>query len=219
VKYKAGDTVRIRSKEWIDAQEKDEDGDIRLPDSYFFSTMMQEYCGRIAKVVRAVEDRYELDIDETAHFWSEHAFDPSYTPDELLSAEDAIRAMLDGETLYNEKGHEYRWVKDHAHFIKSTDHEFSEGAVYYFDDLHRHSAKRERPMTRWEILAWVNSEASRGWFARIKKTNGSWGNWKYPMTFDYTCTGETDFNYQRARLLPDLSGIDESTIQGFEVEE
>jgi hypothetical protein len=25
--------------------------------------------------------------------------------------------------------------------------------------------------------------------------------------------------YQRARLLPDLSGVDESTIQGFEVEE
>jgi hypothetical protein len=26
-------------------------------------------------------------------------------------------------------------------------------------------------------------------------------------------------NYVRARLLPDLSGVDESTIQGFEVEE
>jgi hypothetical protein len=204
VKHKAGDVVRIRSKEWIDAQEKDGDGGIPLPDGYFFSMMMQGYYGRIAKVLRVVNDRYELDIDDTAHYWSEHTLDPDYNPDELLPAEDAIRAMLAGETLYDEHG---------------LSHSYTDPEIRGFYNLRRRPPKRKRPMTRWEILAWSNSEASRGWFARIKKTNGSWGDWKYPMTFDYTCTGETDFNYQRARLLPDLSGIDESTIQGFEVEE
>jgi hypothetical protein len=33
MKYEVGDVVRIRSREWIDAQEKDEDGRICRPDA------------------------------------------------------------------------------------------------------------------------------------------------------------------------------------------
>jgi hypothetical protein len=71
---------------------------------------------------------------------------------------------------------------------------------------------RTRSMTRWEILSWVNSPASQNWVVR---TEGS-GNWNQPQYFSYSL-GED--RYQRARLLNNLSGIDESTIQGFEVEE
>jgi hypothetical protein len=67
-------------------------------------------------------------------------------------------------------------------------------------------------MTRWEILAWANSEASRGWLVRGEGSD----TWYVPQFYTYT----DDINgFQRARLLPDLSGIDEDTIQGFEVEE
>jgi hypothetical protein len=40
--------------------------------------------------------------------------------------------------------------------------------------------------------------------------------WKPPQFFSYNMDLD---EHQRARLLPDLSGVDEDTIQGFEVEE
>jgi hypothetical protein len=66
-------------------------------------------------------------------------------------------------------------------------------------------------MTRWEVLNWIISEASRGWVVR----DSSYA-WVPPQFHSYTVAIS---DYQRARLLPDLSGVDEDTIQGFEVEE
>jgi hypothetical protein len=212
MKYKAGDIVRIRPKEWIDAQEKDKDGDIKnVASMACFINSMFRYAGRIARIIAAQEKYYDLDIDGGKCCWEEWMFDPEFNPDEPLSADDAIRAMLDGETLYNEKGHEYRWVKKRSHFIKSTDHEFTEGAVYYFDGLCRRPAKRKRPYTQEEAKAWAESEDSLGWMARISEDNV----WNFPRNLGY---GYYIPDYQRARLLPDNSGIDESTIQGFEIE-
>jgi hypothetical protein len=71
--------------------------------------------------------------------------------------------------------------------------------------------KRKRPMDRLEIIAWANSEESLGWMTQC---GGSL--WTFPRHFSYT--GESE-DYRRARLLPDLSGVDPDTIQGFEVEE
>jgi hypothetical protein len=67
-------------------------------------------------------------------------------------------------------------------------------------------------MTRWEILAWVGSEDSRGWL--VKAYEG--GPWMAPQFFEYR--DDHLPKYQRAKLRPDLLMIDESTIQGFEVE-
>jgi hypothetical protein len=65
-------------------------------------------------------------------------------------------------------------------------------------------------MTRWELLAWANSEASRGWL--VSAGGSDWGS---PQ---YFCYNMEEDRYQRARLLPDLSGIDENTVEGFEIE-
>jgi hypothetical protein len=67
-------------------------------------------------------------------------------------------------------------------------------------------------MTRFEILGWANSKKSRGWV--VSQDGGD--IWNAPQFFSYDL--ESD-RYQRARLLPDFSGVDEDTIQGFEVEE
>ncbi|MDR2049679.1 MAG: hypothetical protein LBP69_09530 [Treponema sp.] len=207
LEYKKGDTVRIRSKEWMDAQKKDNDGDITRGDSVFFHPMFQ-YAGKLAVITQADTDSsYKLDIDVGHWWWCGWMFDPDFQDGEPLSAEDAIRAMLDGETLYDTEGHAYWYVEDRSGFW--TNHGC---CVDKFDGLCRRPAKRKRPMTRFEVLNWANSEASRGWVVRHSDT-GFWWTPQYPSYI------ESDFeNYQRARLLPDLSGVDEDTIQGFEVE-
>jgi hypothetical protein len=227
LKHKVGDTVRIQTYEWIDMQEKDGSGSIFVNNTAFVKNMFR-YAGKTAEIIKADEKHvyYKLSVDNGEWDWQDWMFDPDYkSEDEPLSPEDAIRAMLDGETLYNKKGHAYRWDKKYAHFTKTTDHEFTEGAVYFFDGLCRRHGKHKRPMTRWEILAWAGSEESRGWLVRGKYIgNGDlWGSWELPWRYRYDtmeCMLDKGvYEYQRARLLPDLSGIDESTIRGFEMDE
>jgi hypothetical protein len=79
-----------------------------------------------------------------------------------------------------------------------------------FTDLRRRPAKRRRLMTDEEASTWANSEESHGWMVR---TFGF--EWSFPSAFAYTCGMKS---YERARINADLSGVDESTIQGFEVE-
>jgi hypothetical protein len=153
-------------------------------------------------------------------------FDPDYRPeDEPLSAKDAILAMVDGgETLYDKSGNEYYWDKGDKRFYHRYLDTASLNAVVRFNDVYYRPARRKRPMTRWEILAWATSEESRGWLVRSRFIGdvGFWRQWDLPQRFSYdTCEGMADdglFEYQRARMLPDNSGIDESTIQGFEIE-
>jgi hypothetical protein len=126
-----------------------------------------------------------------------------------LSHKDAFQAMLNGETLYDKDGVRYMWsgvaflADNHGRFYRMND-----GPSLYRRSL----KKRTRDMTRWEVLDWANSEASWGWL--VKLCNGK--TWHIPQMFDY----DRDLSeFRRARLLPDKSGIDESSIQGFEVEE
>jgi hypothetical protein len=214
--YKEGDTVRIQSKEWIDAQEKDDDGGTDYLSRYApFSADMQTYAGKTAKIIRRDNDNeyYELDIDKAANVWQDWMFDPDYKADEPLSAKDAIIAMVrDGETLYAEfkdSGKvEYCFNKAESCF------ETSDGTRYRLGDLaglRRSPARRKRPMTRWEVLDWANSEASRGWVVKYKDDG-----WALPQCQSYP--EDVLDKYQRARLRSDLSGVDESTIQGFEAE-
>jgi hypothetical protein len=124
---------------------------------------------------------------------------------EPLLAVDAVIAMVrDNETLYSKDGDvKYSW--DGGCF-KAVDESIGRvEVVYTFDDetFYRRPVKRKRLMTRWEILDWANSKASWGWVVRLGTI------WESPQYFDYCVDIE---KYQRARLLPDLSGVDESTV-------
>jgi hypothetical protein len=66
------------------------------------------------------------------------------------------------------------------------------------------------------MMNWANSKASRGWVVRENAQHfDPQGGWVPPQHLEYSL-GIDD--YQRARLKSDLTGIDESTIQRFEVE-
>jgi len=128
-----------------------------------------------------------------------------------LSPEEAIRAMLDGETL-TASGVRYMWHADKGAF--SDIHKDYPICTFY--GLCRLPQKKTRPMDTFECLAWVNSPDSIGWMVSKKPSERhEWEPWDIPHRFSYdSCSS----SYRRARVLPDKSGIDESTIQGFVVE-
>jgi hypothetical protein len=157
------------------------------------------------------ENRYRIDLDNGRHLWEEDEFDPGYRPDDPLSPEDAIRAMLDGETLYDDAGRKCRWASEGKYFALTAPVWPKIWDIRELPVLYRRPKNRKRIMDRLEIIAWVNSEKSLGWMAQC---GGS--IWTFPRHFSYT--GESE-DYQRAHLLPDLSDVDPDTVQRFEVEE
>jgi hypothetical protein len=178
---------------------------------------MFEYAGRTARITRLSDGGYRLDIDNGEWHWEDWMFDPDYNPAvEPLSAIDAIIAMARGkETLYDEEGRKHFFEEDksdrrYGRLVFLNEDGIAETACT-FTGLCRRQEKRTRDRTRWEILAWANSEESRGWVVNFDNSD-----WVSPQCRSYS--GELK-NYRRARLLPDLSGIDESTICGFEAEE
>jgi hypothetical protein len=213
IKYKEGDTVQIQSKEWMSAQEKNEDGAIVLVGENTIVTDMFCYAGKQAKVLAVNVGaegsvRYRLDIDSGKWWWTNGMFVLQHN--ELLSAKEAIIAMLKGETLYDGEGDLNYFNEDKGWFEFVAAGDINHGWSFE-GHLSREPRKRERGMTEDEMCAWVYSDESLGWMVR----SGS-REWGFPRSFIYNL--EKEF-YQRARLLPDQSGIDEDTIQGFEVEE
>jgi hypothetical protein len=215
-KYKVGDTVRIRSKAWIDAQEKDAYGYILAPKgcSMDMLTEQQTHAGEAAEIRSVDADgTYQISTDNEYLWWAGWMFEDSAEPD-MLSPEEAARALLNKEILVCNNGFEYRWWFDRFVFYKpplQSSADMRNASV--LPNLRRRSAKRKRPMNRWEALSWANSEASRGWVVASQDYAMVWTS---PQCFHYD--GDLS-DYKRARLLPDLSGVDESTIQGFEVED
>jgi hypothetical protein len=133
-----------------------------------------------------------------------------YMCSEPLSLVDAVIALVqDGETLYDKDGWAVFWNKHKKEFVLNNG-EISI-AHKWLTGLCRRPEKRKRLMTNDEAIAWASGSESLGWMVRYTR-----GPWMFPRSYEFT---KTIREYQRARMLPDLSGIDESTIQGFEVEE
>ncbi|MDR0639230.1 MAG: hypothetical protein LBG27_10110 [Spirochaetaceae bacterium] len=193
MKHKVGDPVRIRSKEWMDAHGKNKPPFV--PDMF-------DYAGQISTITMVDDDEtYKLAVDGEEYWWKDWMFDPDYSEGGPLEEEDAIKAMLDGDTLYDREGNPRR---------------FSDDEIESFMRLYRIPPKRKRLMNRGEAMDWAGSEASRGWAVRNAYPDGSTSDWSPPQYFQYS---EDIEHYQRVRVRPDLSGVDEDTIQGFEEEE
>lgn len=69
MKYKVGDKVKIKSKEWYD-KEKDEDGCVKRNDIYFMNAM-SIYCGRHAVIKSIGLDTYDIDSDGGSFLWTD----------------------------------------------------------------------------------------------------------------------------------------------------
>lgn len=85
MELKVGDKVRIKSKEWYNAN-KDEDGHI-FSCGVVFTPMKAEYCGQEATITYVDNDNTcHIDIDKYNNWWTEAMFEPaaekeSVTPD------------------------------------------------------------------------------------------------------------------------------------------
>jgi hypothetical protein len=84
--------------------------------------------------------------------------------------------------------------------------------------------KKNRSWDTFECLVWAGSDESRGWMVRRRYIGDDvWGQWDIPQRFRYDTQEEFGgpgvIKYQRARVLPDKSGIDESTVERFVMEE
>lgn len=75
MKYKVGDKVKIKSREWFDAQDKDEDDNVCIEGKESFVEYMAEYCGQTATVIRVVKNFYVLDIDDGDWCWQDWMFE------------------------------------------------------------------------------------------------------------------------------------------------
>lgn len=74
MKYKVGDKVRIKSREWYDNnKDKDCDGDI-LCRGIYFDHDMRPYCGKSATITN-VADTYSIDLDNGKFCWTDEMFE------------------------------------------------------------------------------------------------------------------------------------------------
>lgn len=77
MKYKVGDKVKIKSKDWY-LNNKDGFGSVHLKKDIFVDSMAV-YCGMEAKIVGFDDggDEYIIDIDDREWSWTDEMFDDS----------------------------------------------------------------------------------------------------------------------------------------------
>ena len=83
MKHKVGDTVKIKSIDWFNAQEKDSDGDIHIysvNNIVYFTKDMSNYCSKEAKIedIRIDDNIYFLDVDKRCYEWTDDMFDETF---------------------------------------------------------------------------------------------------------------------------------------------
>jgi hypothetical protein len=171
-------------------------------------------CYKCGEEIEELDRSY--DLCEKCH---DHEMLIGIEEKEELEPEEAILAMLRGYELTVHKRSKYadgtvKW--DGERFCLYNGKKFVL-AIQCFDGLFM---KKQHPMGRLEILAWVNSPESQGWLVSRKYVgDGDWEDWDLPQRFKYD--GQEEYSdpcvisYRRARLLSDKSDIDQSTIQGF----
>jgi len=100
-----------------------------------------------------------------------------------------------------------------------------------FEHIHSRIEPVFRPMTQFEMLGWANSDDSKGWLVRSKLSypedkdnrhdNNTYSQWLLPQHFKYETKviGERSLSYEKTKLLPDHSNIDNYTIKDFTVQD
>lgn len=102
MKHKVGDTVKIKSIDWFNAQEKDSDGDIHtysVNNIVYFTKDMSNYCSKEAKIedIRIDDNIYFLDVDKRCYEWTDEMLDENYD----------FKQLAVGET-FDFKGHKLK---------------------------------------------------------------------------------------------------------------
>lgn len=98
MKHKVGDKVRIKSKEWWDAQPKNKYGDVRCGSDTFTDTMTC-MCGKVVEITDVLEDTYF--IKEYGLNWTDEMFDDSYNHEKSILSEEMIKDIADVVKKHN----------------------------------------------------------------------------------------------------------------------
>lgn len=83
MKYKVGDKVKVRSREWWDKHEKN--GDVLVKRNYsnmlFFTKGMTDYCRETVTIASVCHERdsYKIEEDNMIWEWCDGMFEPAYT--------------------------------------------------------------------------------------------------------------------------------------------
>lgn len=77
MKYKVGDTVRVKSKAWFDAQEKEYGGFIRHESWGCFNLRMTKFLGMQSEITEVGDDAYRLDVDNETWQWADWMLEDS----------------------------------------------------------------------------------------------------------------------------------------------
>lgn len=151
MKYKVGDTVRIKSKAWMDAQPKDADGHIAClgnrEDKLTIAPEMFQYAGQTAIISQTIVDgtRYNIYLDDGMWSWVDEMFedDTIETLQKRIADLEAEVATLKGEkqkqddpTVYNADKHYVAIWEEQPFLLKcSTKEEYN--LLYTFVGMYR----------------------------------------------------------------------------------
>jgi hypothetical protein len=130
---------------------------------------------------------------------------------EYLDPVEAVRLMLNGETLINNENNECRW--DTNGFDVFNDKSENWDPLLYFDNLTRKTKNKKRLMTREECLGWARSSKAVGWVVGIDPV-GPNTDWDNPLNLFFDKDIEC---YRRAIFAK--GDVDISTITDFTIKE
>lgn len=94
MKYKVGDKVRVKSREWWDAQPKDETGGVNCGADYF-TDIMVDMCGKVVEILDILDDTYL--IKGSWMNWTDEMFEDSisYNAEKSTISEELIKDIAD----------------------------------------------------------------------------------------------------------------------------
>lgn len=101
MKHKVGDKVRIKSKEWWDAQPKDEYGSVECGKDTF-TDYMTCMCGKIVEIKDILDTSCDLySIKEHWANWTDEMFDDLYNPEKSILSEEMIKDIAEVVKKHN----------------------------------------------------------------------------------------------------------------------
>ena len=113
MKQKVGDKVKVKSRQWYDAN-KDNAGFIGDVGFNSFTTLMAELCGKIATITAVRATSYRIDIDEGYWSWTDGMFEDNNIMEKTLNI--TIPEGKKPKMTENENGCVIKWIEEEKTF-------------------------------------------------------------------------------------------------------
>lgn len=98
MKYKVGDKVRVKSREWYERERKDGFGSVNCG-VYRFTKNRSLLCGQVVEIKNVFDDYYE--IKENDDYWSDEMFDGLVFEEKSTISTDLIKDIAEVVKSHN----------------------------------------------------------------------------------------------------------------------